>query len=229
MLKIFASTVADGSMKPLNKEDVLRTTQAREKFLQSNDIEPSNTTCVHLEYDGDDYCRYQTVDGSFKGDGITHPSSVIVDGLVVTEPGHALFLPLADCIGVVLQDPTKQLLMVSHLGRHNLEQFGGIKSVEYLIENHGTNPKNLTVWLSPAAGVDNYPLFGFENRSLHDVAVEQFLKAGVSNENITSSPIDTTKDTTFYSHSEFLKANRQEDGRFAIVAVLRPDLSTHNF
>ena len=220
-LALYTSTVADGSMKPLNKNDVARTAQAREAFLQTQHIQPSDTTCVRLEYGSNNYCRYQTVDDLYRGDGITRPSSLIVDGLVATKPGHVLFLPLADCIGAVLHDPIKNILMVSHLGRHNLEQFGGTKSVEYLVDEHGVDPKNLIVWLSPAAGSEHYPLFAFENRSMHDVAAEQLLKASVASQHITSSTIDTTKDESYYSHSEFLKGNRSTDGRFAIVAIMR--------
>lgn len=219
MLSIFTSTRADGSMKSLDGsyDSVLET---RRRFLDTHDIKTEDTTLVHITYDGDDYNRYHSIDDSTKGRGIVAPTSQQSDALVVTEPGHALFLPLADCIGVVLHDPTKNILMVSHLGRHNLEQFGGTKSVEYLAQHHHVNPKDLAVWLSPAAGGEAYPLFAFDNRSLHDVAAEQLTKAGILSENITASPIDVTKDENYYSHSEFLKGNRSDDGRFAIVAVM---------
>ena len=110
--------------------------------------------------------------------------------------------------------------MLSHLGSHNLEQFGGTKSIEFLVENFQSNPKDITVWLSPAAGKDNYPLFAFADRSMHEVATEQLLKAGVNLEHITRSLVDTTKDINYFSHSEFLKGNRDSDGRFAVVTVM---------
>ena len=221
MLQIFTSTVSDGSMKPLGKDDVDRTSKSRSDFLNAHGIRPSDTTCVRLGYNSDNYCRYQTVGVTHRGDGIIRPSSLIVDGLVTAAANHALFLPLADCIGAVVHDPKKNILMVSHLGRHNLEQFGGTKSVEYLVKNHGVDPKKLSVWLSPAASKDHYPLFSFNNQSLHDVAAEQCIVAGVLNEHITSSPIDSAADNAYYSHSQFLKAKRDDDGRFAIVATMK--------
>lgn len=193
----------------------------REHFLKYHDSSPEASTLVHLVYEEDDYCRYKTVDQSFAGDGMARPPSFEADGLVTTTPGLALFLPLADCTGVVLHDPTQNILMLTHLGRHNLEQFGGSKSVEYLVNIHGVNPANLTAWLSPAAGKDNYPLFAFENRSMHDVAIEQLRSRGIVEQNITSSDIDTTKDSDYFSHSQFLKNNLTDDGRFAIVAVMQ--------
>lgn len=216
---IYTSQVSDGSMKPASNDEatVMRN---RTKFLQTHTIDPDATTLLHLTYGGDNYTRYLSLDDGMKGNGITRDSSIEVDALVVTKPGHALFLPLADCIGAVINDETSGVLMISHLGRHNLEQNGGTKSVDYLVKNHGVHPENLTVWLSPAAGKDNYPLFSFDNRSMHDVATEQLTAAGVPAERISISSVDTTTDLDYFSHSQFLAGNRETDGRFAVVALM---------
>jgi len=217
---ILCSTVADGSMKARTDDHMDDVTHNRETFLTAHDIAVSDATLVRLVYEGVDYCRYATVQDVDKGDGMVRPSTVMTDAMVVTKPGHALFLPLADCVGAVLHDPTKGILMLSHLGRHNLEQFGATKSVEYLISEHHVVPKDLTVWLSPAASKVFYPVYAFDNRSLYDVTTEQLLAAGVARENIDISPIDSAADTNYYSHSQFLKGNRADDGRFAVVAMM---------
>lgn len=219
MLRIYTSTARDGSMKSPDM-DFAVVLPARTAFLQQHGIAPSDATLVQLTYDGNDFCRYYAVTNDDKGDGITRAASRDADALVVTQPGHALLLPLADCIGAVIHDPTQNILMLSHLGRHNLEQFGGTKSIEFLVEKYASNPKDLTVWLSPAAGQQSYPLYAFDNRSLHDVATEQLLAAGVLAKNITTSPIDSATDPNYFSHSQFLKDNRENDGRFAVVAML---------
>lgn len=207
-------------MKARSDDQMDEVAHNREVFLAAHDIAIADTTLVRLVYEGGDYCRYATVGDYDKGDGIVRPSSKISDAMVVTQPGHALFLPLADCVGAVLYDPTKGILMLSHLGRHNLEQFGATKSVEYLVNEHGVNPKNLTVWLSPAASKDYYPVYAFDNRSLHDVTTEQLLAAGVTHDKIETSSIDSAADPNYYSHSQFLKGNRPDDGRFAVVAMM---------
>ena len=217
---IYVSTKADDSMKPLNSTDA-EVKQNRAAFLQKHGLQPRDTTLVNLLYEGADYCRYKTVDTAHKGDGIAFKSTLVVDALVTTQPGHALLLPLADCIGAVLYDPTQHVLMLSHLGRHNLEQYGGTESVKYLMKYHGVEPKNLQVWLSPAAGKDNYPLHAFGGRGMHEVAHEQLKASGVLPQNITTSPIDTTKNEEYFSHSEYLKGNRPTDGRFCVVAVMQ--------
>lgn len=214
------STVTDGSMKSPDRN--FRTVlPARTTFLKKYAIAPEDTTLVHLTYEGDDFCRYMTLSDDYRGDGITRVPSIETDALVVTETGHALFLPLADCIGVVIHDPTRSVMMVAHLGRHNLEQYSGTKCIQYLVSEHGINPHDLTVWLSPAAGKSSYPLFAFNNRSLHDVATEQLIAAGIPLENIDVSPTDSATDEQYFSHSQFLKGNRESDGRHAIIAVMR--------
>ena len=218
---IFVSTIADGSMKSPQPEDAATIAANRAHFLRTQHIVPDSVTLVRLTYDRSNYCQYAQVTTGDQGDGITRASTIVADALITTTPGHALFLPLADCIGAVIHDPTQGVLMLSHLGRHNLEQFGGTQSIDYLVEHGGCNPRDLTVWLSPAAGREDYPLFAFNHRSLHDVAREQLHAAGVQSDNITASPIDTTKDQNYFSHSEFLKGNRTTDGRFAVVAMLR--------
>ncbi len=217
--EFYISTIADGSMKSPD-HDFAIVLPARAAFLQKNSINPQDTTLVQVTYETDDFCRYNTLTDQEKGDGITRDATIQADALVVTKPGHALLLPLADCIGVVVHDPTQGVLMLSHLGRQNLEQTGGTKCIEYLINKHGVNPKNLVVWLSPAAGRNYYPLYAFDNRSLHDVATEQLLAASVSRDNITASPIDSAGDPDYFSHSRYIKGDRQTDGRHAVVAIM---------
>ena len=90
-----------------------------------------------------------------------------------------------------------------------------------MIEQFGSRPEDLFVTLSPSAGQENYPLFDFDNRSLQDVAIEQLMSASITREHITFSAIDTTLDRNYFSHSRYLKGNRETDGRFAIAAISR--------
>lgn len=218
-LLYIASTIEDGPMKTLQGDGPTAITN-RQAFLRKNDIDPANATLLQLTYGGGDYCRYQIIVESLKGDGIVRESTIDADAVIVTETNHAILLPLADCIGAVIHDPAQNILMVSHLGRHNLEQQGGTKCIEYLVEHHSSNPKNLTVWLSPAAGQDNYPLYAFDHRGLHDVATEQLVTAGINPRHITASPVDTTTDLRYFSHSQFLAGKQGTDGRFCIVATM---------
>ncbi len=219
-LRIFVSTIHNGSMKSIDKTDHETVSRNRVRFLRDNGVSPELTALVRLTYDGDTYTRYTSIGDENMGNGITKESTIVADALTVSEPGQALLLPLADCIGAVVHDTTQNVLMVSHLGRHNLEQHGGTQCIEYLVAHYGTDPKDITVWLSPAAGLAHYPLFAFDGRSLHEVAFEQIAAAGVPQDSIEVSPIDSAGDLDYFSHSQFLKGNRKTDGRFAIAAVL---------
>ena len=216
---IAMSTLADGSMSKAVDDGARK--RNRERFLKTQGISLSQSILVHLRYEGDDYCRYYTVGSSQAGDGMTTSSSLVADALFTRDHKLALFLPVADCIGAVFYDPVQQVLGLAHLGRHNLVQTGAKKIVSYMQQEFGSIPDDIFVWLSPAAGRESYPLYDFNNRSLHEVALGQLTDAGISEENIETDTRDTATDQTLFSHSQFLKGNRPSDGRQAVIAMMK--------
>ena len=218
---VATSTVADGNMLVPEDHSNIEVIENRKSFLAKNSIDIKQTTRVNVIHEGDNYCRYYELVEAHKGDGMEYDGIVAADALVTRLPNHALFLPIADCIGAVFFDPDKNVLMLSHLGRHSLEQNGGFESVKFLIDHYGCNPGNLKVWLTPAPGPDVYPLYKFDNRSLKNVLYQQIVTAGILEKNVVDNPADTSKDMDYYSHSEFLQGNRSDDGRYAIVAEMR--------
>lgn len=218
------SSLSDGNIKKANmpSEVIVNVDRDREILLKNMGISMDQTVLVKISYDRDDFTRYHTANSDDQGKGILPGTDTeIYDALMTTQPGIALFLPLADCVGAILYDPTKKILMVSHLGRHNIEQQGALQSVGYMKDNAGVDPSNLKVWLSPSASKENYPLFAFDNRSQQDVVLEQLKTAGASGENIETANIDTTTSEDYFSHSQYLKDNSKPNGRFAIVAMLK--------
>lgn len=220
--RIFTSTVTNGSQyNPDDFEDA-EVIVNRGKFLTSNGIALKDTTREHITFfNGDEtFVKYRKIDESEKGRGMLSGDVESADALVTTTPGHALFLPVADCVATVLFDEEKGVLMLSHLGRHSLEQQGGQKSVEYLVENYGVKPENLKIWLGPSPNKEVYPIFKLGGQGMKEAVFEQLQKAGIRPQNITDNPADTATDPRYYSHSEFLKGNKPTDGRFAMVAVM---------
>lgn len=217
------TSVNDGNMKKgmLPPEQMQEVDNNRSHLFEALSIDQERVVLVSLSYKKEDFCVYREATSQQAGDGIVRPDAEIADALVTREKNIALFLPIADCCGAVLYDTRQELLMVSHLGRHSVEQEGGRRSVEHLTEQYGTRPSDLQVWLSPAAGKEHYPLFAFDHRSLHEVIAEQMVQAGVNRSAIEVSGIDVTKDENYYSHSEFLKGHRSEDGRFAVIAMMQ--------
>lgn len=218
-LVIAMSEIKDGSMSKAISE--AERDENRESFLARHGISSDQTVLVHLKYEGDDYRRYSTVRADEAGDGIVYESTIVADALFTKEKNLALLLPVADCIGMVLYDVKNEILGLAHLGRHNLLQHGGAEVIRYIQEHFASNPEDVRIWLSPAAGKASYPLHDFANKSMHEVAMEQLHEAGVLAQNITADERDTTTDPTLFSHSEFLKGNRESDGRQAVVAMMK--------
>jgi copper oxidase (laccase) domain-containing protein len=77
------------------------------------------------------------------------------------------------------------------------------------------------IWLSPAVGGDSYPLQAFEGRGLQQVIVAQFAQLGVSFHHIEVCGVDTAESDDYFSHSQYKAGERDFDGRFAIVAMMR--------
>lgn len=214
------SSVNDGNMK-FGVGDPKKALQNRHVFLEQIGINPNETTLVGITYNTDDFAKYRIVTAEDKGVGMQPDMQYeAADALVTRESGHALFLPLADCAGLILYDANQHILMVSHVGRHSAEIDGAAKSVAYLEDNFATNPKNLKVWVSPAVGNATYPIHAKGDKSLHEVIAEQLAQAGMPSENVEISDVDTAEDENYYSHSQFKVGNRDFDGRFAVVAMM---------
>jgi len=219
-VKVAISTVSDGNM--LIHEDKANKTVVhnRTTFLEQHGIPIDQATRVDIVYEGTDYRRYREVTKHDLGAGMYDGNIAPADALITRDANHALFLPLADCVGAVLFDPVNHILMLSHLGRHSVEQFSGQKSVEYLKAQYGSNPVDICVWLTPAPGKDTYPLWTFDNRSLKEVVIEQLRSAGIVSSNINNNDADTATDLRYFSHSQFLAGKRTEDGRYGIIAMM---------
>jgi copper oxidase (laccase) domain-containing protein len=216
---IVVSNVQDGSMSAsVNEQEKIKN---RQNFLAQHQIRLEQSVLSRLIYEGDNYCRYVEVDKYFVGDGMNRESSIICDAMFTLERHVALFLPLADCIGACLYDQENKVLGLAHLGRHNLVQDGGRKTIEYMEKRFDSSVSNITVFLSPSVGKNSYPMRDFDGKSLQEVAVEQLMGAGVSRNNITIDKRDTATEKELFSHSEFLKGNQDIDGRHAMVVMRR--------
>lgn len=216
------SSIEDGPMN-FKGHDSDEVQNNRISFLDTADgIDPVTATLVQVTYeDTTDFTRYKIVEDENAGEGVLEPhSSLVADALVVTRPDQAIFLPLADCVGAIIYDPIRRILMVSHLGRHSIEQNGGQKSIEYLVNEFDSQPTDLLVWLSPAAGKRNYPLQALDGKGMYEAIISQMMQSGIDLNNIEVSHVDTTENSDYFSHSEFLKGEQPDDGRFAIVAMM---------
>lgn len=215
------SSADDGNMSFLTGSQG-KTLENRKDFLSNAGVDSDHATFMQIRYsDAEHFTRYVIANETHKKAGLeAAESSLVADAVVVTEPNHAVFLPLADCVGAVIYDPKKKILMVSHLGRHSTEEQGGVRSIEYLKDQFQSNANDILVWLSPAVGRDTYPLHKFDGDGLHDVLLSQFLDAGVPKTNIEICSKNTAVDEDYFSHSQHLLGNQDSNDRFAIAAMM---------
>lgn len=214
------STVADGSMYDRTNHENNDVIENRRRFLEAHDIPMGSAVRVRVDYSSDNYCRYQVVETTSANTGMLKQDIEPADGLATAQKNVALFLPVADCIGAVFYDPEHQALMLSHLGRHSLEQQGALHSVEYMQKQFGSNPSMIEVWMTPAPNKKDYPIWALDNKGMKEVALEQLAEAGILSKNIHDNPADSITDPRYYSYSAFLKGATEEDGDYAIVAML---------
>lgn len=210
-VRVAVSSVDDGSMKDgvdlMTPEAIVN----REQFLRLVEMNAAAIAVFYADYDTKDFCQYnEATAGLMLGS----------DGVSTQQPGQPMLLPIADCVATVLYDPAHNALMVSHLGRHSTEQYGGRKSVEYMTHAYGTQPEKLLVWLGPSPNGVDYPLRAFDGRSFVDVLIQQLRDAGVVTDHIEVSRVDTSTNQNYFSHSQFLKGKQAIDGRYAVAAMI---------
>lgn len=214
-VKIGISEIKDGNMRVFDGQDENKIIENQIKlgnFIETEKIARLKTTYENRE----NFTSYlEITDDNFSEFNIENPENKIPvsDGLVTKIENVGLLLPLADCLGIIVFDEEKNLLGLLHSGRHNIEENGPKKFIEFLKEKYKIDPKNLKIYFSPCA--KNYEIYKFENKKLPDVAEEQLVSAGVTPENILKSEIDTVTSENFPSNS-----NGDKTARFAIATKM---------
>lgn len=192
----------------------------RRTFIENSRGTIEASSLVYVTYEeGRDFQTYRTADTV--ACELKTRDEDIADGLATSKSGKELFLPLADCCGLVLYDAKTHALMLSHLGRHSVEVHGARKSVEFMQTTYGSDPHDIVAWLSPAVGSESYPVTSRGYRGIKELIRDDLVFSGMNPQNIEVSPVDTATSTEYFSHSEFKKGNRSFDGRFAVYVYLR--------
>ncbi len=223
MAGLFTATsyAADGSMYDATHPDDETIQENRRQWCRSLGISYDSLIRVSISYEKDDFCVYREVGEDDRGLGVhERPEGHFADALVTRTPHVTLFLPVADCIATVLYDARQQIVMLSHLGRHSLEQDGGYKSVRYLIETYGSRLEDIEVRVSPAPSKESYTIHALDDKGMKETLFEQLKRVGIFSNQIHDNPAETDKDGRYYSHSAFLRGEQSEDGRYAVVARL---------
>lgn len=154
------------------------------------------------------------------------------DGLIT--PSHNLLLVIfaADCLPVLLFDPVKGIIGLSHAGWRGSAKGISRKMIESF-RRLGSNPRDILVGLGPAICVNHYPVgkegivqetfaqegnqtavFVDDKLDLEKTNTRQLVESGVLEKNIEVSGVCTFEDPNFYS---FRKEKNNLSGEIAAV------------
>lgn len=154
-----------------------------------------------------------------------------VDGLITNEPGVTLTTFYADCVPLLFVDTANRAIGTSHSGWRGTVNKMGLKTVQKMTEEYGTNPKDIAAAVGPSICQDCYEVSGdviseFERNFSKEIAADisfkkdngkylldlwkankyVLLEAGILEENISITNICTC------CNSELLYSHRASGG-----------------
>lgn len=156
------------------------------------------------------------------------------DALITAEPGLGLLVKVADCQGVVLFDPVREVVAVVHCGwRGSAADILG-RTVARLEEEFGVRPADLRAGISPSLGPCCAEFSDFRTQlppALWDYRVgesrfdfwtlsrDQLVSAGLEPAHVEIAGV-----CTFCTDEDFFSYRRDKvTGRFGVVAGLGPE------
>lgn len=190
-----------------NHEDVKKN---REALLADLNLDSDHLVFVHQTHS--DIIEQVTSKDLGKGKD-SFESGIDADALYTKEKGIAIAVFHADCEPIFFYDKTIPLVGVIHAGHKGTLKHIAYKSILNLINKEKLNPKNLKVWVGPLRRVNSYCVSDDQKQEIinancpmkgnnFDVAYsnkQDLIKAGISEENIFDSKIDTFFDKRCYS------------------------------
>ncbi len=78
------------------------------------------------------------------------------DGLITNRPGAVLTMRFADCVPILLYDPTKRVIGLAHAGWRGTVAGVAQSVVEAMIERYGCQPEDIQAGIGPSIGPEQY-------------------------------------------------------------------------
>lgn len=165
------------------------------------------------------------------------------DALISDLPGILVGVKTADCVPVLIGDPTNKAFAAVHAGWRGTVQSIASKAVKVMQETFGTKPEDLICAIGPAALCGNYEIgsdvieafaANFEDHEkyfsptreghalidLHLANEDQLTKLGVSKSNIFKAPFCTMERTDLFFSYRVEKKLHGKTGRLLSVIGL---------
>lgn len=183
------------------------------------------------------------LDSSYAGRGMRSPDDTVkADACITHEKNLFPFLLTADCLPVIIYDPKRRVFGLVHISRMNSTRGMAKMTVEAMQRGYGCDPRNLIAVVGPSIRKEScvFAAEEFAKRIRNgsewkdfllevrpeefeiDIAgynVEQLLDAGVQQQNLEVSDVDTAANELFFSHRRTRRTGEAE-GRMATVVGL---------
>lgn len=174
------------------------------------------------------------------GRGVRDPATAIprTDALITDTPGLTLCICYADCVPVLLVDPTRRAIGLGHAGWRGTLAGMATAMVAAMGDAFGSRPDDLQGMVGPSIGPDvytvgpevveafetGYPTAGLIIRAGDDTRLDlwranisQLTGAGIPAAQVACAGVCTlTEGARFFSH-RYALAHNEREGRFAVM------------
>jgi len=201
----------------------------RISLFQKLSLDPNNFAATDVKHGN----QITSISKKDRGKGIFNGNWFNTDALITSSKKVGLFLMTADCLPIIIVDPTNQALGLVHDGWQGVDNQITIKTINTMSGRFGSKVKDLVITIGPAIASKNYIKQNPSQR--HKPAWQPFLKQvkqnhwqidligklthdlkqhGLKSHQIISSNIDTFSNKNYFSHVQSTQQNLPQ-GRFA--------------
>ncbi len=100
--------------------------------------------------------------------------AIQADGIITNRPAVTLLMRFADCVPILLHDPTRRAVGIVHAGWLGTVRKAAMELVNAMQRAYGSKPADLIAGIGPSIGPDHYPV----GREVIGQVIESFGEGG---------------------------------------------------
>ena len=225
--KVFVgiSTVSDGNMSFVWGDEA-GVVKNRQGLIKKAGLKAEELSVVQLEHGKKVVLLQKSIGNALDR---SKAESIVTDAIATDRPRLATMLLVGDCIPAVLYDQKRPALVLIHAGRKGVELNLIKEAVEFMQRSFGSKPADLLLKTGPSIGKNSYVFddskdldldfwgqyckLGDDQKYHLDVSGKfgaQAKQAGLADNNISISPIDTFTDKNYFSHRRSMATGEPE-------------------
>lgn len=128
-------------------DDAARVLENQERVFKALSLDPATVFDVWQVHSA------EVVIGEAPRAGRTHQKA---DVILTNQPGIALLMRYADCVPIMLYDPTRQAIGLAHAGWLGTVRGAARAAVQGMVASFGSRPGDILAGIGPSIGPDHY-------------------------------------------------------------------------